>query len=109
MVGWARRLPLDLVSQLRAAGCYRMLVPPRLGGAGATLPEHVAMVRELARVDGSVGWTVMLGSSAPLIFGNLAPEAYDEIFAHADQHPASKPASAVPARFGAGSAPGRRP
>jgi alkylation response protein AidB-like acyl-CoA dehydrogenase len=76
----ARRLPLDLVARIRAAGCYRMLVPPHLGGAGATLMDHVAMVRELARVDGSVGWTVMLGSSGPLIFGGLAPEVYDKIF-----------------------------
>ena len=76
----ARRLPLDLVAQLRAAGCYRMLLPRRLGGAEGRLADHVAMVRELARADGSVGWTVLLGSSAPLIFGNLPAESFDAVF-----------------------------
>jgi indole-3-acetate monooxygenase len=77
----ARRLPPDLVAQIRDAGCFRMLLPRRLGGAGAGLPEHVAMVRELARADGSVGWTVLLGSSAPLIFGNLPVESFEAVFA----------------------------
>ena len=76
----ARRLPPDLVAQLRAAGCFRMLLPQRLGGAGATLAAHVTMVRELARADGSVGWTVLLGSSAPLIFGNLPVDSFDAVF-----------------------------
>jgi alkylation response protein AidB-like acyl-CoA dehydrogenase len=76
----ARRLPPDLVAQIRDAGCFRMLLPERLGGAGAELADHVAMVRELARVDGSVGWTVLLGSSAPLIFGKLPADAFDAVF-----------------------------
>lgn len=76
----ARRLPPDLVAQIRDAGCFRMLLPERLGGAGAELADHVAMVRELARVDGSVGWTVLLGSSAPLIFGKLHADAFDGVF-----------------------------
>ena len=76
----ARRLPPDLVAQLRDAGCFRMLLPERLGGAGAGLTDHVAMVRELARADGSVGWTVLLNSSAPLIFGNLPVESFTAVF-----------------------------
>jgi indole-3-acetate monooxygenase len=77
----ARRLPLDLVDQLRDAGCFRMLVPRRLGGAEATPAEHIRMVRELARTDGSVGWTVMIGSAAPIILGKLPRSTFDEIYA----------------------------
>jgi alkylation response protein AidB-like acyl-CoA dehydrogenase len=77
----ARRLPPDLVAQLRAAGCFRMLVPRRLGGAEASLADHVAMVRDLARADGSVGWTILLGSSAPVIFGKLTLDSFDAVFA----------------------------
>jgi alkylation response protein AidB-like acyl-CoA dehydrogenase len=77
----ARRLPPDLVGQLRDAGCFRMLVPRRAGGAEAELPDHYAMIRELARADGSVGWTVMIGSSAPVILGLLPAETFAAIYA----------------------------
>lgn len=77
----ARRVPADLVAQLRGAGCFRMLVPRRLGGAEAELAAHIAMVRELARTDGSVGWTVMIGSSAPVILGMLPPSTLGTIYA----------------------------
>jgi indole-3-acetate monooxygenase len=76
-----RRLPVDLVACLRTAGCFRMLVPRRLGGAEATLTEHLQLVRELATADGSVGWTVMIGSSAPMILGKLPPASFDRVYA----------------------------
>jgi indole-3-acetate monooxygenase len=77
----ARRLPPDLVDELRAAGCFRMLVPRRFGGAEATFAQHIAMVRDLARADGSVGWTVMIGSAAPAILGMLPRDTVEEIYA----------------------------
>ena len=76
-----RRLPVDLVERLRTAGCFRMLVPRRLGGAEADLSEHLQLVRELASADGSVGWTVMIGSSAPVLFGKLPPASFDMMYA----------------------------
>jgi alkylation response protein AidB-like acyl-CoA dehydrogenase len=76
-----RRLPLDMVSRLREAGCFRLLVPSRLGGAEADLAEHLDALRELACADGSVGWTVMIGSSAPVVFGKLPPASFDMIYA----------------------------
>lgn len=75
-----RRLPLDLVAKLRDAGCFRTLVPRRFGGAELELADHMAVVRELARADGSVAWTVMIGSSAPAILGKLPPPAFAEIY-----------------------------
>jgi alkylation response protein AidB-like acyl-CoA dehydrogenase len=77
----ARRLPPDLVDQLKAAGCFRSLVPRRLGGAGATFAEHLRVIRELARADGSVGWTVMIGSSGPVILSGLPPATLDALYA----------------------------
>jgi alkylation response protein AidB-like acyl-CoA dehydrogenase len=76
-----RRVPPDLVAQLRAAGCFRMLVPRHHGGSEATLPEHLEVIRELARADGSVGWTLMIGSSAPVILGMLPRATFDAIYA----------------------------
>jgi indole-3-acetate monooxygenase len=78
----ARRLPVDLVAQLRAAGCFRMLVPRSHGGDAASLPEHAELIRELSRADGSVGWTVTIGSAAPVFFGQLPAATFDAIYAN---------------------------
>lgn len=77
----ARRLPLDLVAELKAAGVFRLAVPRRLGGAEAPLADHQLVVRELARADGSVGWTAMIGSAAPVILGMLPLATFDAIYA----------------------------
>ena len=58
-----RRLPPDLVTDLREAGCFRMLVPRRLGGAKRTWPNtstcsasgHVQTGRWLDRDDRQLG------------------------------------------------------
>lgn len=76
----ARRLPPDLVEALAGAGCFRALVPASRGGAGLTLGEHLQVIRELSRADGSVGWTVMIGSLTPVIFGLLPSPTFDEIY-----------------------------
>lgn len=65
----ARRLPPDLVDELVAAGCFRMLVPRSHGGDQLDLPVHVQVIEELARADASVAWTVMIGSEGPSCSG----------------------------------------
>lgn len=50
---------------LTDAGCFRMLVPRSHGGAELDLPAQMRVIEELARADGSVGWTVMIGGIAP--------------------------------------------
>ena len=76
-----RRLPLDLVDELTAAGCFRSLVPASHGGTGLDLPTDLRMVEELARADGSVGWTVMIGHMAPVILGKLSQQTFDAVYA----------------------------
>jgi len=75
-----RRLPPDLVDELVAAGCFRSLVPRSHGGSDAGLPAHMRLLGELAAADGSVGWTVMIGSQAPVIFGLLPRTTFDAIY-----------------------------
>lgn len=77
----ARRLPPDLVDQLRAAGCFRLTVPASHGGAGLGLPAQLRLNEALARIDGSTGWTVMIGSGAPILFGLLPRPTFDAIYA----------------------------
>ena len=57
-----RRVPPDLVEELTAAGCFRTLVPRSHGGTELDLPAEMRVIEQLARADGSVGWTVMIGS-----------------------------------------------
>jgi hypothetical protein len=76
-----RRVPPDLVEALTAAGCFRMLVPHSHGGAELALPAQMRMIEELARADGSVGWTVMIGSLAPVLLGRLPRATLDTLYA----------------------------
>jgi len=77
----ARRLPLDLVDVLRAAGCFGVFLPASHGGAGAALPDAMRVVEELSRVDGSVGWTVMIGGGSWIDIAGLPRETFDAIYA----------------------------
>jgi alkylation response protein AidB-like acyl-CoA dehydrogenase len=76
----SRRIPVDLVEQLRDAGCFRTLVPRRVGGVEADPVSHSTMLRELARADGSVGWTVMIAGTTPIIAGMLPRHTFDEVY-----------------------------
>ena len=56
----AREMPLELHTELRAAGLFSLYVPVEFGGLGLTLPEALRVVEQVARIDGSAGWTVAL-------------------------------------------------
>ena len=43
----ARRLPGDLLRELKQAGCFRMLLPPSHGGSGVTLPDAMRVCAAL--------------------------------------------------------------
>jgi alkylation response protein AidB-like acyl-CoA dehydrogenase len=76
----ARRVPPDLVADLAAAGCFRMLLPASHGGHGVDLPTAIQVLEELSRADGSVGWTVALGASAWRDLSGLSRESFDAVF-----------------------------
>ena len=59
-----RRLPVDLRAELTAIGCFRLSLPADHGGTGADLVSLLRVFEALSRADASVGWTVMIGSSA---------------------------------------------
>ncbi len=77
----ARRLPHDLLADLTAAGCFRMLLPPSHGGVGADLSTAMQVVEELASADGSVGWTVMIGAAAWIDLAGLPAPSLEALFA----------------------------
>ena len=60
----ARRLPPDLLDELVAAGCFRMLLPASHVGVGADLPTAMRVLETLAVADASVAWTVGIAGGA---------------------------------------------
>jgi alkylation response protein AidB-like acyl-CoA dehydrogenase len=77
----ARRLPPDLVDDLSAAGCFRMLVPQSHDGSGLDLGSAMRVCEELSRADASVGWTVMNLASAWRDLGGLPRATFDALYA----------------------------
>jgi indole-3-acetate monooxygenase len=76
----ARRLPPDLLEQLTAAGCFRILLPPSHGGVGADLPSAMGVFETLSQADASVGWAVMIGSCSWLNIANLPRSTFDAVY-----------------------------
>ncbi len=79
-----RRLPSDLVEQLRAAGAFRMAIPRARGGPELTPREQTEMIEMLSIADPSVGWCVMIGSDSPYVASFLSPDAVDDVFPDID-------------------------
>jgi alkylation response protein AidB-like acyl-CoA dehydrogenase len=77
----ARRLPLDLVAELRAAGFFRMLVPRSHGGLEVAYPHTIDVLAGLAAADGATGWTVMIGCESPQLFALLSRKGFDDVYA----------------------------
>jgi alkylation response protein AidB-like acyl-CoA dehydrogenase len=75
-----RRMPSDLLQALRSLGVFRMFVPPSHGGLGLDLPSSLDILKTLARVEGSVGWTAMIGSGTALFAPLLSWEFYNTIY-----------------------------
>jgi alkylation response protein AidB-like acyl-CoA dehydrogenase len=81
-----RRLPPELLVQLKEAGLLRMFVPRSLGGLELDLPTSLEVLEQLARADGAVGWTVMIGSETPQLLALLPQATVRDIYAQgADQ------------------------
>ncbi len=78
----ARRLPLDLLAQLKEAGCFRMFVPRSHGGEEVDLLTGLEVIETLARADGSVGWTVMIGSESPHLMALMERPVFDRLYAN---------------------------
>jgi alkylation response protein AidB-like acyl-CoA dehydrogenase len=79
-----RRLPADLVAELRAAGFFRMGRARAKGGPQMTLSQHLEVIEVLAHADPSVGWCVKIGTDSGLLAEFLAPAASARLLPDAD-------------------------
>lgn len=76
-----RRVPLDLLAQLKEAGLLRMFVPRSHGGAELDLRAGLDAFETLARADGSTAWAMMIGAESPQVLALLPRERFDAIYA----------------------------
>jgi len=60
-------LPPDLVETVRRAGLFRLATPRELGGLELDPATIVEVFEELARADGSAGWTIMIGNASAFL------------------------------------------
>ena len=77
----ARRVPRDLLDDLKAAGCFDVLVPTSHGGAGADIVTAMRLYEDLAAADASTAWIVMIGGGAWVDLVNLPRATFDAVFA----------------------------
>lgn len=75
------RIPSDVMERMKEAGVLTMLVPRSHGGSQLNTRESAIVLEALAAIDGSLSWTVDIGSETPQLLGLLAPEAFDEFYA----------------------------
>jgi alkylation response protein AidB-like acyl-CoA dehydrogenase len=76
----ARRIPQDLVLALRSIGVFRLFVPRSHGGMELDLSTALGIIGALARIDGSVGWTAMIGNGGQLFTPLMPRETYDQVY-----------------------------
>jgi alkylation response protein AidB-like acyl-CoA dehydrogenase len=76
----ARRVPADLLDDLRDAGCFRLVRPATHGGLEASLPDTMRVFESLARADASVAWTVMIGAGSWIDLTHLPRATFDALY-----------------------------
>lgn len=77
-----RRVPDDLVEDLKAAGLFRTLVPKSYGGEGASLTEAMELLEAMGSADGSIAWVMMAAIETPEIMALLPKSTFDKLYAN---------------------------
>jgi alkylation response protein AidB-like acyl-CoA dehydrogenase len=75
---WDERqtFPHEIIEQLGTMGFMGVTFPPEYGGAGLGYVEYVAVVEELARVDGSIG--IIVAAHTSLCAGHIFEAGSEE-------------------------------
>jgi indole-3-acetate monooxygenase len=75
-----RRMPPDLVEALKSIGVFRIFVPQSHGGLELDLPAALEIIGALSRIDGSVGWTAMIGGGCDMFASLLPRDTYEQVY-----------------------------
>ncbi|OKI62373.1 acyl-CoA dehydrogenase family protein [Micromonospora sp. CB01531] len=79
-----RRLTDETIAALASSGLLRMRVPQRYGGYESDMRTVAEVVAELARGDGSTGWTAAVWLISSWMTGLFPDAVRDEVFADPD-------------------------
>lgn len=74
-------LTADQLAMIYDRRWFKLFVPNSLGGLEWSLPAGVRLEEELARIDGSLGWTVTLCAGANLFVGYMDRSIAEVVFA----------------------------
>jgi alkylation response protein AidB-like acyl-CoA dehydrogenase len=75
------RLPKQVASALLRYGLFRLWVPKKCAGFELDLSEALEVFEGAARLDGSIGWAVMIGSYGGLFASQLDAATANTVFA----------------------------
>ena len=73
-------LPKEVLQWIAKENLWNLWVPESHGGLEMSLTDGLELLRSLAQMDGSLGWTVTLCSGANFFVGNLEKTVADELF-----------------------------
>lgn len=73
-------LPKEVLNWIHEENWWNIWVPKALGGKEFTFQNGLAQLKELAKIDGSLGWTVTLCAGANFFVGNLLPKTAEKLF-----------------------------
>lgn len=78
--------PAEVLDYIEEENLWSIWVPKIYGGLELSLTNGLHKLKELAKIDGSLGWTVTLCSGANYFIGNLRQEKARELF-HDSKNP----------------------
>jgi alkylation response protein AidB-like acyl-CoA dehydrogenase len=78
------RVPKSVATALAQSGLFRLWVPKSAAGLELSLPEALQVYAAAARIDGSIGWAVMIGSGGGLFAAYLGEEVARSIYERPD-------------------------
>jgi hypothetical protein len=79
-----RRLPVDLVTKLKATGAFRTAMPKAWGGPEMTPREQCEVYEVLGAADASVAWCVKIGSDSGYFAAQLDEDAARTLYPDLD-------------------------
>jgi alkylation response protein AidB-like acyl-CoA dehydrogenase len=76
----ARRMPRDLVEELRKTGIFSLSVPRAIGGEEARPADIMRAIEAVATADGSAGWCAMIANGSNIAAGYMKEAGAKEVF-----------------------------
>lgn len=76
----AGTLTAEQLAVIYANKWFKIFVPKQYGGLAMSLPEALRLEEYLARIDGSLGWTVTLCAGANFFAGYIDPALAQQVF-----------------------------